>query len=303
MKPRAMLPNLLTLANAACGLLAVSKGIDALAWHDADPAIFYAKMEAACFLIFLGMLFDALDGWVARLTSSFSPFGAQLDSLADCLTFGVAPALLAKVLIEHEGTSVGALASPRLHFAAAAFFSLMAILRLARFNLEGERDPAREPGGPDPRDGHSDFRGLPSPAAAGAVASWLWFYLVLSRPELEVVEGTPTPLGHVMGWARGVDWGPLLSWVPATLTVALPLLGLLMVSRVRYVHLASWLQDDRSPLFTLVTFVFAALALYLAPVPFLFLGFNTYVLYGLVQWLIAAVRARRSDPARESARP
>ena len=118
MKPVSMLPNLLTLANCGCGLLAISKGIDALAYTGKDEILFYLKMETACSLIFLGMVFDVLDGKVARITDSFSDFGAQLDSFADALTFGVAPAILAKVLMEHEG-----LLPPRLHFFAAASFS------------------------------------------------------------------------------------------------------------------------------------------------------------------------------------
>jgi CDP-diacylglycerol--serine O-phosphatidyltransferase len=292
MKPIAMLPNLLTLANGACGLLALSKSIDALAWHDQDPGVFYEKMEAACFLIFLAMVFDGLDGWVARLTHSYSDFGGQLDSLADVVTFGVAPAIMAKALFEHEETAAGFLASPRLHFAAAGCYSLMAMLRLARFNLESDHEASA----------HAEFRGLPSPAAAGAVASTIWIYLILSRPELELAEGTPTPLGRVMGWTRDVDWEPLLTWVPVWLTLALPMIGLLMVSRVRYVHPAGNLTNERSNFFALVTIVFVALGLYLAPVPLLYVAFNGFVLYGVVRWLWGLARARHAAARAGNAR-
>src|SRR5262245_20254693 len=81
------LPNLLTLGNAFCGLLAIAKAIDALALSRDDSSIFYANIERACWLIFLGMLFDALDGKVARITGGSSKFGAQLDSFSDALTF------------------------------------------------------------------------------------------------------------------------------------------------------------------------------------------------------------------------
>jgi CDP-diacylglycerol--serine O-phosphatidyltransferase len=138
-KPAHLLPNLITLANAFCGLLALSKAIDALTLSGDAPIVFYEKMEAACFLVFLGMLFDALDGLVARMTGGSSEFGAQLDSFSDALTFGAVPALLAKVLIEHESSpSTG---NARLHFLAAATFALMAILRLVRYNLEPEPPP------------------------------------------------------------------------------------------------------------------------------------------------------------------
>ena len=79
-----LLPNLITLANAFCGVLAISKGIDALALSGSNHAIFYVKMESAALLVFLGMLFDALDGKVARITGGASRFGSQaLLQLAD----------------------------------------------------------------------------------------------------------------------------------------------------------------------------------------------------------------------------
>jgi len=277
MKPVRMLPNLLTLANCGCGLLAISKGIDALAYSAEGSPLFYLKLEAACSLIFLGMLFDALDGKVARLTRSFSDFGAQLDSFADALTFCAAPAILAKILLEHEGPLLDYQGTPRLHFAAAAAFTLMGILRLARFNLETEHDEAS----------HRGFSGLPSPAAAGAVASTLLMYLILRAPSLEEVEGTVTPVGLVVRLFPERDWLPLLAWTPHYLAVVLPLIGLLMVSRVPYTHAAAWLARDRSTFVTLVAVVFVGFGLYLAPVPFTFVAFNGFVLWGAGKALLA----------------
>jgi hypothetical protein len=88
-----LLPTLVTLANAFCGVLALSKAIDALADPAADPGIFYRKLEVACMLVFIGMVFDTLDGWVARVTRGFSAFGAQLDSFADALQLVVMVAI------------------------------------------------------------------------------------------------------------------------------------------------------------------------------------------------------------------
>ncbi|MGD2019207.1 MAG: CDP-alcohol phosphatidyltransferase family protein, partial [Planctomycetota bacterium] len=89
-RPIKLLPNALTLANAGLGLLAISKAIDALA-RSAEQAVFEQNLETACWLILAAGVFDLLDGKVARLTNSFSDLGAQLDSLADAVTFGVAP--------------------------------------------------------------------------------------------------------------------------------------------------------------------------------------------------------------------
>ncbi len=273
-----LLPNLVTLGNAFCGLLAMHKAIDALAYADDDPSIFYAKMDTACILIFVAMVFDAIDGKLARFTKSSSEFGAQLDSFADLLTFGVAPAFVAKVLILHEGPL-----APRLHFLAAAAFALMALLRLARFNLESDTDEAS----------HQEFRGLPSPAAAGALTSTMWLYLVLRRPELELTEGTRTPFGRLMGWMKDVDWSTSLAYLPHVLTSMLIVLGVLMVSRIRYTHIVSSVTRDRSQFITLVGVVFGMFLFYLAPVPALFLSFNAFWIYGLVRSV--AVR-RRATP-------
>lgn len=261
MKPVAMLPNLLTLANAGCGLLAISKAIDAVV---GSPEHFGPRLETACWLIVLAMVFDALDGKLARLTSSFSEFGAQLDSFADALTFGVAPAMLAKVVLEREGVL-----HPRVHFLVAAAFSLMAILRLARFNLE------------DHEPGHSHFQGLPSPAAAGTVVATILMYLSLAKG-IEVADGAPTPVGKGLAFLSENARAGLLEVLLPLLTGLLPLLGLLMVSRVRYPHVASALFSGNGKFPTLVGLVFLAFLLYLAPVPVLFLTGLGYVLWGLV---------------------
>ena len=284
-----LLPNLITLGNAFCGVLALSKAIDALTLSAADPIVFYEKMEAACFLVFLGMVFDALDGLVARMTGGGSEFGAQLDSFSDALTFGVVPAILAKVLIEHESDDPSA----RLHFLASASFALMAILRLVRYNLEpAPREEAEEEVG-----GVKTFQGLPSPAAAGAVCATIWLYLILRRPELEVEEGTPTWMHGQLAFMRKVDWVPLLDRVPGVLVGLLPVLGLLMVSNLRYVHATSYLAARGAQFLTLVVFAFALILFYLAPVPILFSLALGVLLSGLVSGPLAWRRARAARRA------
>ena len=281
-----LLPHMITLANAGCGFLAISKSIDALALSRSDPDIFFWKMSTACWLVVLAMVFDALDGKIARMTGSASEYGSQLDSFADFLTFGCAPALLAKVLLEHEGLEVGYHGFPRLHFVAAAVFAIMALLRLVRFNLETGLD----------EESHKGFAGLPSPAAAGAVISTMLFYLALRRPEIEGDEGTPTPLSGLLAFVRdrapGLHAG-LPGWILPALVIMLVGLGVLMVSRVPYPHMAAALLRPRHPFTTLVGVVFLAFALFVAPVPFLFIGFNAYVIAGLVQVLRARRGARK----------
>jgi len=278
-----LLPNLLTLANTFCGLLALTKGIDALAFAGAEGATFYSKIATACWLVFLGMLFDAVDGKVARMVGGSSSFGAQLDSFSDMITFGLAPAFLVKVLIEHEGPLYGYTVNPRVHFIAAAVFSVMAILRLARFNLETEPDAAS----------HAHFKGLPSPAAAGSVCATLLMYLSLRNPAIEWSDGTLTPLGAILRWFPQIDQSPFLFWFLPVFAAMLPLLGLLMVSRVRYVHMFSAITG-RGQFVTLVGVVFSAFCLFVAPVLAVFVVFNSYVILGLIRALLR--RGRRGGP-------
>jgi CDP-diacylglycerol--serine O-phosphatidyltransferase len=278
-----LLPNLITLGNAFCGLLAMSKAIDALAHTGGSAAFFYARMEQACMLVFIAMVLDALDGFVARLTKSASEIGAQLDSFADAVTFGVTPAVLALVLVAHEGAPIG-YDVPRLHILAAASFPLLAILRLARFNLESDAE----------HESHTEFRGLPSPASAGSLCSTMWLYLILRRPELEVQYGAPTPFGRVMGWMRDVEWTNALDRVPPLLLFLLPALGLLMVSRLRFAHVVSFITYGRSHYYTLVWILFLGFLIYLAPVPWLFILFNGYVLFGFTRGLVVGLRSSPS---------
>jgi len=260
-----LLPNLLTLGNSFCGLLAIAKGIDALVYSQTDPALFYTKMEFACWLVFVGMLFDALDGKVARMVGGSSAFGAQLDSFSDMLTFGVAPALLTKILIEHEGPALGYTVHLRLDFVAAAVFAIMAILRLARFNLENEPDESA----------HRYFKGLPSPGAAGAMCATMLMYLALKDPHPDGL------IGELQHQFPALVQKPLLYWFMPALAWMLPLLGLLMVSRVRYVHTTSFLSG-RSQFVTLVLLVVGGFCFYIEHVIAMFLVFNVYVIVGLV---------------------
>jgi CDP-diacylglycerol--serine O-phosphatidyltransferase len=293
-RPISLLPNLVTLANAFFGLLALSKAIDALILSGDDPTVFYQKMDRACFYVFVGMICDGLDGLVARLTRGESAFGAQLDSFSDALTFGVVPALLVKVLVEHEGGLTGHAGNPRLHFLASASFALMAILRLVRFNLE----PDEEKTGEEKTGEVKTFRGLPSPAAAGMVVSTIWLYLVMRQPSLEKEEGTSTFFHRALSFMEAPYWEPILDWVPVLLACALPILGFLMVSNVRYVHTISYLMLPRSQFFTLVGIVFLLILFYMAPVLFLFLFAAGFTLSGFVLQGLARLRLIRAPSPR-----
>ena len=113
------------------------------------------SLFAASCLIFLAMLFDALDGSTARWANRTSEFGAQLDSLCDAISFGAAPAFLMLQFSVSYGYH------PRLLWMVAALYVVCTVLRLARFNVETDEDEKDQ-----------GFSGLPSPAAAAVVASF-----------------------------------------------------------------------------------------------------------------------------------
>lgn len=144
-----MLPNAVTLASVYCGFSAILR----VAKDDPTHDDFYA---AAVLLVF-AMLFDVLDGRIARLTRTQSAFGIQLDSLADVISFGVAPALLVYQWVLHRHPFFGTL--------TAFLFLACGVIRLARFNVLNADPTTKAPS--------RYMVGLPIPPAAGILISLL----------------------------------------------------------------------------------------------------------------------------------
>jgi CDP-diacylglycerol--serine O-phosphatidyltransferase len=200
-KKIAVIPTLLTLGNAVCGFAAIAYAskID----NSGATDHFFA---VAGWLLIAAMIFDALDGSVARLSKTSSRFGGELDSLCDGISFGLAPAFLLLKM------GPGVEPRPFLHqvlAGIAALYMACALLRLARFNVEALAESA----------GSKKFRGLPSPAAAGCIAS-----LAILREGLAGL-----PIGLDAALVHGV--------VEAWATLGALAVALLMVSRVPYPHL------------------------------------------------------------------
>jgi CDP-diacylglycerol--serine O-phosphatidyltransferase len=262
----AVLPTLLTLGNGVCGFasIAVASSIKG----DADPSANLCFLLSAV-LIFCAMIFDALDGYVARLARSASQFGKELDSLCDAISFGLAPAFLLLCIGTDWGTNYRA---RQVIAVIAGLYLVCAILRLARYNVESA---------PDPNAGKR-FKGLPSPAAAGCVAT-----LALLRSGYGV-EGN-------------VVTGDTVNYYVSTLApLGTLLVALLMVSRIPFPHVVKHLTQRRRRHFgvvvqaVLVVFVIAltrGLALAL-----LFWG------YALAFPLRSMLVARRRPPIHDDAR-
>src|SRR3954447_19703812 len=160
------LPNLLTAGNMFCGFLALTKIVEA----NPDAANFNDAIRDSLYLILLACIFDLFDGRVARMGGRESPFGREFDSLADVISFGVAPAFLV-----HRILLKGIFANyPQVGWFIASIYVICGAFRLARFNCLAAQ--AGSGGG-------KDFLGFPIPAAAGLVASLTLFMIWLNEKE------------------------------------------------------------------------------------------------------------------------
>lgn len=162
-----LLPSLFTAGNIAAGYYAITQSIQGSA---AAPEFF----DHAALAIGFAVLFDGVDGMIARLTNTASDFGKELDSLADVITFGVAPSLLA-YLWGFRILPIGGYPHLRERIVHLGIFVCFLFLicgasRLARFNISVNPQP-RNPGRP----GKKYFVGMPIPAGAGVVASVVHF--------------------------------------------------------------------------------------------------------------------------------
>lgn len=215
LKAVAVVPSMFTLGNLLCGFAAVYYAAKPFAAEDQSKSLLIAGI-----LVFVGMFFDSVDGYVARLTRSVSELGGQLDSLADIVTFGVAPAYMTLQLVTRYylgGDAEQTVISPlhddvfgRIFWVCAAIYVACTALRLARFNVETASGVL---------DDHMYFRGLPAPGAGGCVAGLILLH-----------EHYYEALNQFQWVARTTGLG---------MTFILLLCAVAMVSRLPYVHIVN----------------------------------------------------------------
>ena len=244
-----LLPNLLTTGCLFSGFYAIVAAID-------------KHFAPAGMAVFLAMIFDTLDGRIARLTRTETAFGKEYDSLADMVSFGLAPAIVAYqwgvVRIAEYGHEWG-----RFGWLACFFYAVTAALRLARFNARAASADKRY------------FEGLPSPSAAANVAGFVWVSSQWHEPGL----------------------GGLIA--AFTVTAAA---GALMVSRFGYPSFKQFNLDRRisflSLLLVVLIVVLIAVILNATGPPTLLLAiFGTYAVSAPVIWVVRRLRRRRRLPA------
>lgn len=230
-------------------------------------------LALSAYFVFFAMFCDTLDGRLARLTRRTSDFGGQLDSLADMVSFGVAPAMMMIALIGRqvqlgrlEGdwlvTPLGDKFSRAIWLMGAAYVACVAI-RLARFNVEViiAKNAANQ------------FRGLPSPGGAASICSIILLH--------EWIAGTSGEY----------------AWLVKALPVVAVTLGVLMVSRIPYVHFANVYLRRRQPVTRVWIFLAAAFFVVLAPQFVIPVLANVYAASGPVLWMAQrfGVRPRPSE--------
>jgi len=243
------LPSLATLANLICGFGAIYIAT-LVPWSMSDPdralqdpwAVFFAdhRFVVACYLVFAAMLFDAIDGQLARFARHTTDFGGQLDSLSDVVSFGVAPAIIVLHAFKQDAADLPLLLT-RAIWAVAALYAATAAIRLARFNVSNQHGAEH----------HFSFLGLPSPGAAAAVVAF-----VLLQQEVRA---------HAVFGPTGVWY-----WLTVITTALLPLVllacGLLMVSTLRYPHFTNRYLKGKRKLTRLLPAVVVLLLLFVAHV-------------------------------------
>ena len=231
-----LLPSVLTTFGMFAGFYSIISSIN-------------GDFTIAAISILIAMFWDTLDGRVARLTNTQSAFGAEYDSLADLVSFGLAPALLVYQWTLYELGRFGWL--------AAFVYLACAALRLARFNIQVGIADKRY------------FQGLPSPAAAGVIASMIWLKIwTFASFDSDVIS-----LGYYLG---------------AGITI---LCGLLMVSNIRYYSFKEF--DSKKATFRFLLIVILSLIILVSkPNIILFTGFFVYLLSGPFITIIGLNRNR-----------
>jgi len=258
------LPNLMTACNLACGFFAVLmifNGLLEVGKAEVSPKEYYSESKPfyqyAILLIFGSCLFDLLDGRLARLGGKESPFGQEFDSLADIVSFGMAPAMLMAKAVLFPLGNYG--------WAIALIYLVCGAMRLARFNCLANLP--KKPGD------NNDFRGLPIPMAAGFIASLTFLIIDLNQND------------HEIGLWKYVLGGVMLA------------LSLLMISDIRYPSFKKIDWRSRGTLPAILATVVLILLIIQFRYKMAVILFSAYLVYGMVRpWISQKIRKGIEEP-------
>jgi CDP-diacylglycerol--serine O-phosphatidyltransferase len=268
-----IIPSLFTTANIFCGFSAVILSVGgsvALSSGNIDEAV--ADFDIAAKFIGWAVLFDFLDGRVARMTNSTTQFGVEFDSIADVLTFGIAPAMLAYCWGYGFMPEFG-----RLPWAISFFYLICGALRLARFNVQASK-PAMQKSGASPKLDKKAFVGMPIPAGASLIAAIVHF----AKVPVPHAASTFEIAGRQFA-VSAYDWG-------IAMLALVVCLGLLMVSTFRYTAFKSVGPRSRNPRLVILVIALMLSAIYYYSEWTLLLLAALYASHGVVFKLVSLVR-------------
>lgn len=254
-----VLPSLFTTANIFCGYYAIISSMK-------------GDFNAAAVAIGLAILFDGLDGRIARMTNSTSAFGLEFDSLADVITFGIAPAVLAymwgiRSVLPMEG-SHAAKNIYQIGWVISFAYLICGAARLARFNIQS-LTPAHPVGLPKKK----HFVGMPIPAAAGFIAAVVHF------------------ISGVFKFNSLTEWQVSAAWI-----AIVAVLAFLMVSTIRYPSFKDLDLRNRKPFVSVIGIGLLIAAIYYYSEYVLLLLASVYAFSGPFSKVIALLRPRRTIP-------
>ncbi|MGB7068008.1 MAG: phosphatidylcholine/phosphatidylserine synthase [Pyrinomonadaceae bacterium] len=262
-----VIPTMFTAANVGMGFLAVIYSIRGFQLIYTDPVGASGYFDYAAIAIGLAILFDTLDGRVARMTRTATEIGVQFDSLADVLTFGIAPIALIYSWAVGAALNEG---SPEHAFGVFLLFMYLmcGAFRLARFNLQATRPRVLQEG--TPKVDKKNFVGLPIPPAAGLMAA--------------IVHFAPQPL-NVYG-------DSLPRFYALLIMILIAVLGVLMISTLRYTSFKT-VGTGRRNLYVVLIIAAAGMSMWLYSRYVLLILATVYVSHGVLWHLAGYLRPSR----------
>ena len=254
-------PNSLTLCNSLCGFGAILFALNVFRPNFNPPDVL-----TSCAWIILGaMVFDALDGFAARIFNAASMHGMQMDSLADMVTFGVAPAFLSVVMAQCLLKMT--MTQTVITLLLASTYLGCAALRLATYNVHAIMN----------KKSGDKFTGLPSPGAAAAICSMIMFY--------------SSNYNHI----TDIEW---VKYLAMLLPVYAAILGLLMVSNIPYTHAGKWLQSVRRNRYRMTMLVIMLIVIGMLQIKGIVIIINFYIFSGPIVALLGKLNLLPGKTAR-----
>jgi len=251
-----IIPALFTCGNMCFGILSIFSSIDG------------QFIQAAWFLVG-ALACDILDGRIARMTNTTSEFGVQLDSLSDLVSFGIAPALMMYMLVLNTMGKIGA--------AIAVLFVLCSALRLARFNVLAQSGETSK-----------NFIGLPTPASAGVIISFVLSYQLLGPEEYSLNFKTiPALMEHMPEFFEAMP-------------IVIIVLSFLMVSNVPYMSFKRLKLSRIRTIQLFAVLIVLIILIVIFPQNTIFIIFSVYAASGLLIYIPRLLLKKRKDSPNES---